>query len=92
MNYHFQGQPSFLVVQGWGVVMKTKMSPNVSNKWLMPSTIGHLCCARLIWFGHMPGLQSWAAFPIINGFVTFWLLAKPQTHCGWVQRSKSMES
>lgn len=62
--------------------------PKVRNKWLIPSVdgrpvlimllIGHLCCALLIWFDHGPGLQSWAALPIINGFVTFWLLVKPK--------------
>jgi uncharacterized protein (DUF983 family) len=65
--------------------MKTKTFPKVSSEWLTPSTdgrlvlllllIGHLGCALLIWFDHSPGRQSWAALPIINGFVTFWLLA-----------------
>jgi hypothetical protein len=60
----------------------------VSSKWLLLFAdgrlvlllllIGHLCCALLIWFDHGPDLQSWAALPIINGFVTFWLLAKPK--------------
>ncbi len=40
--------------------------------------IGHLCCFLLICFKHSPGLQSWAALPLINGFATFWLLAKSQ--------------
>jgi uncharacterized protein (DUF983 family) len=69
--------------------MKTKTFPKVSSKWLISFTdgrlvlllllIGHLCCFLLICFEHSPGLQSWAALPIINGFATFWLLTKPQT-------------
>jgi hypothetical protein len=68
-------------------ISETATFLKISSKWLIPSTngrlvlllflIGHLCCALLIWFDHGPGLQSWAALPIINGFATFWLLAKP---------------
>jgi hypothetical protein len=68
--------------------MKIKTIPKVSSKGPLPFAdgrlvlimllIGHLCCALLIWFEHGPGLQSWATLPIINGFVTFWLLAKPK--------------
>jgi hypothetical protein len=32
----------------------------------------------LIYFKHSPGLQSWAALPLINGLVTFYLLTKSQ--------------
>ena len=73
----------------WCFVMKTRTFPKVSSKWLIPFThgrmvlllllTGHLICALSIWFAHNPGLQSWTVLPIINGFVTFWLLAKPQT-------------
>jgi antibiotic biosynthesis monooxygenase (ABM) superfamily enzyme len=79
--------------------MKTKAFLQIWSKWLPSSTggrlvlllllIGHLCCALLIWFVHSPGLQSWAALPIINGFVTFWLLAKPQTQCRRMFTNKS---
>jgi antibiotic biosynthesis monooxygenase (ABM) superfamily enzyme len=41
--------------------------------------IGHPCCFLLICFKHSPGLQSWAALPLINGLATFWLLARAQT-------------
>ena len=68
--------------------MKTKTISSISSKWLMPFTngrlvlllllIGHLCCFLLICFKHSPGLQSWAALPLINGLATFWLLAKSQ--------------
>jgi len=79
--------------------MKTKAFLQIWSKWLPPSTgdrlvlllllIGHLCCALLIWFVHRPGLQSWAALPIINGFVTVGLLAKPQTQCRCMFTNKS---
>jgi antibiotic biosynthesis monooxygenase (ABM) superfamily enzyme len=68
--------------------MKTKTFPKASNNCLMPFIdvrlvlplllIGHLCCFLLICFKHSPGLQLWAALPLINGLVTFWLLAKSQ--------------
>jgi hypothetical protein len=44
--------------------------------------IGQLGCALLIWFAHNPGLQLWVALPIINGFVTFWLLAANHVQVG----------
>jgi hypothetical protein len=68
--------------------MKTKTIPKVSSNCLMPFIdvslvlllllIGHLCCFFLICFKPLPGLQSWAALPLINGLATFWLLAKSQ--------------
>ncbi|HAO80673.1 MAG TPA: hypothetical protein DCQ92_17215, partial [Verrucomicrobia subdivision 3 bacterium] len=80
-------------------MLKTKAISKVRSKWLLPSVngrpvllllmIGHFCCALLIWFDHRPGLQPWAALPIINGFVTFWLLAKPHTQfLNWNEQSK----
>jgi hypothetical protein len=69
--------------------MQTKTLPKVSSKRLIPFTdghlvlplllIGHLCCFLLICFKHSPGLQLWAALPIINGLVTFFWLAKSQS-------------
>jgi hypothetical protein len=69
--------------------MKTKTFPEIDGKWLIHFIgsrlvlllllIGHLGCFLLICFKHSPGLQSWAALPLISGFVTFWLLAKSQT-------------
>ncbi len=68
--------------------MKSTTFPKVSRNWLILLTqswlvlplllIGHLCCFLLICFKHSPGLQLWAALPLINGLVTFWLLAKSQ--------------
>jgi hypothetical protein len=40
--------------------------------------VGQLCCFLLICFKHSQGLQLWAVLPVINGLVTFWLLAKSQ--------------
>ena len=69
--------------------MKNKTFPKVSNKWLIPFTgdclvlpvllLGPLFCLLLICLKHSPGLQLWAALPIIKGLATFWLLAKSQT-------------
>jgi hypothetical protein len=69
--------------------MQTKTLPKVSNKWLISFTggclvlplllLGHLICLLLICFKHSSGLQLWAALPIINGLVTFCLLAKSQS-------------
>ena len=66
--------------------MKARKLPEFISQWFIASAanrltlllllIGHLCCGLLIWFHHNPGLQSWMALPSINGFVTFWLLAK----------------
>ncbi len=68
--------------------MNSTTFPNFISKWLTLLTqsclvlplllIGHLCCLLLIYFKHSPGLQSWAALPLINGLVTFYLLTKSQ--------------
>ena len=56
-------------------ISETATFPKVRNKWLIPFAdgrlvlimllIGHLCCALLTWFDHGPGLQSWAALPLL---------------------------
>jgi|GEM_PF-5786436 len=68
--------------------MKTKPFSEISSKWVTLLTQSclvlpllltvHLCCFLLICSKQSPGLQLWAAMPLINGLVTFWLLAKSQ--------------
>jgi antibiotic biosynthesis monooxygenase (ABM) superfamily enzyme len=57
---------------------KLVLTPVTDGRVVLPSLlIEQIGCALLIWFAHNPGLQLWVALPIINGFVTFWLMAKP---------------
>jgi len=61
---------------------KLFLTPIKDGRLVLPSLlIGQLGCAVLIWFAHNPGLQLWVALPIINGFVTFWLMSGNHIHC-----------